>query len=257
MYSVQPSILRLEGLSFSYGDVSILKDIDFSIGEGESHAILGPSGCGKSTLLSLLAGFLHPTGGCISPEARRRPPISLVFQNCSLFPWKKVVDNIRLGYRWRSAGRVGVERHFEELVRDLDLARLLRRWPCQLSGGQKQRVALARALASESPLLMLDEPFSALDCFSRETLQDLLREMQLSRRFSTIFVTHDIAEAVAVAEHIHILGSSPGRIVHYVRGQAWKDRNFRVQEEYFRLQRNIRSQFAELNESRMESRGES
>jgi len=181
----------------------VLSDIDFTLGQGESLAVIGRSGCGKSTLLHHLAGLLHPSSGTIlvGGEAVKGPSPQriMMFQQPLLYPWMTVFQNASLGLRF--AGRkAGLAEYANTNVQ-------------QLSGGQQQRVALARSLALKPELLLLDEPFSALDAFTRQDLQAQVRAMAKSLGITLVLVTHDIDEAVRMADRALVMGAGPGRIV--------------------------------------------
>jgi len=194
----------------------VLSDIDFTLGQGESLAVIGRSGCGKSTLLHHLAGLLHPSSGTIlvGGEAVKGPSPQriMMFQQPLLYPWMTVFQNASLGLRF--AGRkAGMADSVYELLERLGLAEYANTNVQQLSGGQQQRVALARSLALKPELLLLDEPFSALDAFTRQDLQAQVRAMAKSLGITLVLVTHDIDEAVRMADRALVMGAGPGRIV--------------------------------------------
>jgi NitT/TauT family transport system ATP-binding protein len=202
---------RVEGLSkrFGKGPV-ILDDVSLSVAPGEFVCLIGASGCGKSTLLSLLAGLDAPSAGTVT-VAGGRP--ALMFQEPALLPWLTAAGNVELALRLRGVRRV--ERRAEalrllELVR-LDGAAKLR--PHQLSGGMRQRVALARALAQRSPVLLMDEPFAALDAITRDVLHEELARIWRETGVSVVFVTHNVHEAVRLGQRVVLMSSRPGRII--------------------------------------------
>jgi NitT/TauT family transport system ATP-binding protein len=181
--------------------------------------VVGPSGCGKTTLLSMIAGLLRPTSGTVAvagvPAEPRRPGTALIMQDYGLLPWKTVRQNAALGLQIRGLP----SDRADQALTEVGLADLAARWPHQLSGGQRQRVAIARSLALEPDLLLMDEPFSALDALSREDMQDLLLRIWERRRTSLVLVTHSIAEAVYLAQQILVLSPRPGRVIgHFVNG---------------------------------------
>lgn len=185
---------------------------------------MGPSGCGKTTLLNLMAGLLLPTAGSLMvggrPVAPRRPGTALILQDYGLLPWKSVRANAALGLQIRGLPLDKADQGLEEV----GLADLGHRWPNQLSGGQRQRVAIARSLALEPDLLLMDEPFSALDALTREEMQDLLRSIWRRRQTTLVLVTHSIAEAVYLGEQILVLSPRPGRVAGHIRNPYSGDR---------------------------------
>jgi NitT/TauT family transport system ATP-binding protein len=193
-----------------------LVDVDLDVAEREFVCILGPSGCGKSTLLNIIAGFLRPSSGDVLIEGR---PVSgpgadrgVVFQEYVLFPWLTVAGNVEFGLRLKGvppAERRSTVDRYLELV---GLAAHAEKYPVQLSGGMKQRVAIARALANNPAIILMDEPFGALDAQTREVLQDELGRIQRVEHKTVLFVTHSIREAVYLADRVVVMTSAPGRI---------------------------------------------
>lgn len=205
------SILSVEVREKAFGDSVILRDVRVTLEAGEAAALLGPSGCGKSTLLRIAAGLDRNFTGRVEggePEsAGGRPPLAFVFQEPRLFPWLTVAENV--GYadgRRYDRGRV------EALLADVGLAGSAETLPKALSGGMAQRAALARALYTEPRILLLDEPFSAVDAFTRMKLQDLALSLVARRGVGFLLVTHDIDEALYLGDRIAIMGARPGRI---------------------------------------------
>jgi ABC-type nitrate/sulfonate/bicarbonate transport system ATPase subunit len=195
-------------------DTPVLADITFTVDRGEFVAILGPSGCGKSTILRLIAGLDRPTSGSVAIGGR---PVSVtddrcavVFQEPRLLPWRTVANNVALGARRRAGDRAD---RIRDLLDEVGLREAAGAWPHQLSGGMAQRVALARGLAAEPDVLLLDEPFAALDALTRLKMQDLLLHVRRLHDQSVVLVTHDIDEALYLADRIVILGGSPARVV--------------------------------------------
>ena len=184
-----------------FGDHVVLNGLDLTIEDGELVVLLGPSGCGKSTLLRLLAGLDRPDGGTIEVPASR----AVVFQADRLLPWQRVLPNVTIGLRGPHA-----EARATQALAEVGLAGRERAWPKQLSGGESQRVALARALVSEPDLVLLDEPFAALDAITRLRMHDLVRELRRKHDAAMLLVTHDVDEAIALADRIVVM--SKGRI---------------------------------------------
>ena len=208
--------IQIQGVARSFGTTPALAEIDLDVAERELVCLLGPSGCGKSTLLNIIAGFLAPTTGTVRVDGRAvtgpAPERGVVFQEYALFPWLTVTGNVEFGPRLQS--RPAAERR-RTVDRYLDLVGLrahAAKYPAQLSGGMRQRVALARVLAIRPHILLMDEPFGALDAQTRETLQDELSRIQRVEHKTILFVTHSIREAVYLADRVVVMTSVPGRI---------------------------------------------
>jgi len=219
------------------GPIYALGACDISLVPGETMAVVGPSGCGKSSLLLMMAGLEKPTSGSIlfkgAPLTRPHREIALVLQDYGLFPWKTVMGNVELGLRIR--GELVDRRRIYELLEELDIAEKTDVYPQQLSGGQQQRVALARALILNPSLLLLDEPFAALDTLTRERLQDLVAHLWVRRRFGMALVTHNIQEAVRLGQRILVMGTNPGRIVATVDNPKGCGPNYRGSAEFYEM----------------------
>ena len=199
--------LRLDGVSHSYGTVRVYENLSLDIARGEFVAVVGPSGCGKTTLLNLLSGFEKPRGGNIE----RRGAIRTVHQQDGLFPWLTARENIALGLRGERDEKAR-EGQLNELLAMIHLDGFADSYPHQLSGGMKQRVELARALAGRSDVLLLDEPFSALDYLTRLRLRRELERMLQAHPRTVVFVTHDVEEAAQLADRVVVLTERPTRI---------------------------------------------
>ncbi len=204
--------LSLRGLSKAFESKLVLDAIDLDIPRGQFLAVIGKSGCGKSTLLRLLAGLDQPTSGVVVHDADRaaRVETRIMFQEPRLLPWAKVADNVAVGLTGLVRGPAARERTFG-ILGEVGLADRAGDWPSVLSGGQRQRVALARALVGQPQILALDEPLGALDALTRIEMQDLLERVWLNQKFTAVLVTHDVAEAVVLADRIVVLDQ--GRIV--------------------------------------------
>ncbi|MCK8467013.1 ABC transporter ATP-binding protein [Microbacterium sp. KSW4-16] len=209
--------VELQGIVKSYAGTRVLHGVDLDIAPGEFVSLLGPSGCGKTTLLRVLAGLEGADagavllgGGDVSRIPTNKRDIGMVFQSYSLFPHLRVADNTAFGLRRRGIGRAEAEKRSLDALALVGLRDLADRFPHQLSGGQQQRVALARALVTEPKVLLLDEPLSALDAKVRVQLRDEIRRIQLRLGITTVFVTHDQEEALAVSDRIAVMNA--GRI---------------------------------------------
>jgi NitT/TauT family transport system ATP-binding protein len=193
-----------------------LKDISLQIPRGQFTCLLGPSGCGKSTLLNAVAGFSPPTSGIITTDGKPvtgpGPDRGMVFQEYALFPWMTVEDNIGFGLEIKGMARAEIRQRVDALLAMLSLSDFRARFPKDLSGGMRQRVAIARVLALDSPIMLMDEPFGALDALTRRNLQDELLRIWDEFRKTIVFVTHSIEEAIYLADRIVVMTYRPGTV---------------------------------------------
>ena len=205
--------LRVRDLSKVYGHgsaaVHALDRIDLDLAAGELLCLVGASGCGKSTLLNLIAGLDEPTAGTVD----RRGRVALMFQEAALFPWLTVRGNVELALRLRGVPRKERRPQAEQLLHTVHLDGFGAKLPHELSGGMRQRVALARAFAQEADVLLMDEPFGALDAMTRDLLHAELERLWADRNLSVVFVTHNVREAARLADRVVLLSSRPGRVV--------------------------------------------
>lgn len=221
-------MIEIEDLTFTYPDgLTVFADFKWSVEAGQTWAVLGPSGCGKTTMLYLLAGLRLASQGTVriagEPLERPRPRTGLILQDFGLLPWATVRENAALGLRVRGFyGPDGkhappdevigeVQQRADKWLARLDIDHLADKYPGQISGGQRQRTAIARTLALNPDLLLMDEPFAALDAPTREGLQDLTMSLQQERSLTTVLVTHSIEEAALMGQHVLILGDLPNR----------------------------------------------
>ncbi|MCO5102234.1 MAG: ATP-binding cassette domain-containing protein [Burkholderiaceae bacterium] len=203
--------LRVRALHHAFARETVLEDIDFELRAGEVVALVGPSGCGKTTLLHLGAKLLHPDGGTIDDDFAMR---ACMFQQPTLLPWKSALDNVAIVLAARGVARGECGRRARAIGLRLGLAHAdFAKFPHQLSGGMQSRIALARALVVEPDLLLLDEPFSALDIGLREEMYRLLLDHLAARRVGVLMITHDLGEAVRLSDRILVMAARPGRIV--------------------------------------------
>jgi NitT/TauT family transport system ATP-binding protein len=205
-------VLHVEGVSRVFGHgpsaVQALDRITIEVARGEFVCLVGASGCGKSTLLHLIAGLDSPTAGSVAAEGRT----ALMFQEAALFPWLTVAGNVALALRLRGLPRGERRGQVTSLLQMVHLDGFAGRRPHELSGGMRQRVALARALAQDADILLMDEPFGSLDAMTRDLLHAELERLWTDRRFTVLFVTHNVREAVRLADRVLVLTSRPGRV---------------------------------------------
>ncbi|MDF2925540.1 MAG: tauB 2 [Paenibacillaceae bacterium] len=217
-------IVALEHVSLNYqtGEgPSVLEDITLNLHEGEFVCLLGPSGCGKSTLLKIIAGFIPPTEGTALMEGE---PIKgpdwhrgVVFQQPPLYPWLNTRENVRFGLKMRKVPEAESTKLTEEYLRKVGLLEYGNSKPYELSGGMKQRVAIARALVNSPRVLLMDEPFGALDALTREEMQQLLRNIWWETKCTILFITHDVDEALSLGTRVLVMSRRPGRIIRQLQ----------------------------------------
>src|ERR1700722_11357480 len=205
--------VRLDGVSKVYGRdgsaVHALDQVSLEIAPGEFTCLIGASGCGKSTLLSLVAGLDEPTAGKVTVGGHT----AFMFQEPALFPWLTAAGNVELALRARGAGKAERRQRAAELLRTVNLGDFGGKRPHELSGGMRQRVALARALAQDADILLMDEPFGALDAMTRDVLHDEIDRVCAARSLTVIFVTHNVQEAVRLGDRVVVMSSRPGRVI--------------------------------------------
>jgi len=208
------TVVQIDNVSKQYGSGSnallALDRVSLTVRQGEFVCLLGASGCGKSTLLSLVAGLDQISGGTLDIGGRR---VSLMFQEAALFPWLSVIGNVELPMRLRGIGKAERRQRAEELLEVVRLRGFSHKRPHELSGGMRQRVALARSLAQDADILLMDEPFGALDAMTRDLLHDELERIWREQNLTVLFVTHNVREAVRLGDRVILLSSRPGRVI--------------------------------------------
>ena len=244
------------------GDVVALKDITMQVRRGEFAAVVGPSGCGKSTLMRLVTGLHRPTAGTVAVAgAEVNGPVKIAgmaFQQANLLPWRKVVDNVLLPLeivrphraQFR-AKKAEFRQRAEQLLATVGLQGFGERYPWELSGGMQQRASLCRALIHEPALLMLDEPFAALDAFTREELWCVLRDLWQKLGFTVVLVTHDLREAAFLADSIHVMSARPGRIVQVRNVDFPRPRDLQItyDKDFSDIVHELRGKIAEVRQA--------
>lgn len=227
-------------------DVEALRDVSFTVGQGEFVSIVGQSGCGKSTLLKILAGLLPRTSGALAVEGQEvdgpRRDVGIVFQKPLLLEWRRVFDNVLLPIEIFHLDREEYEAKAQRLLRTAGLGEFLKKYPFELSGGMQQRVALCRALVAEPSLLLMDEPFGALDTLTRQKMGFELLRLWEEWKSTVLFVTHDIDEAVMLSDRVLVMSSRPGRILDALEIDLPRPRQIFVKDtpDFIRLSSRIR-----------------
>ena len=219
-----PAFIAIDGLSVSYpssdGVIRALERVDLAFAQGAFICIVGPSGCGKTTLLQTLAGFVAPTTGGVSVGGRAvtgpGPDRGVVFQQPALFPWMTVAQNAGFGPMVRHVAKAEREASVERLLGIVGLSEFRNRYPYELSGGMQQRLAIARALVNDPKLLLMDEPFGALDALTREKMQEELHAVWRRAGMTIVFVTHSVEEAVYLGTNVVVMSPRPGRVVEHI-----------------------------------------
>lgn len=215
------------------GGVTAIEDLSFGVEEGEFVCILGASGCGKSTLLNMFAGFTQPSSGTVclrgQPITAIEPRCGMVFQSYALFPWKTVRANVEFGLKMRGVARAERAMRAAAFIDMVKLGGFENHYPAELSGGMQQRVTLARILAANPEVLLMDEPFAALDAMTRQVMQEELLRIHAASRKTVLFITHSIDEALILASRIIVLSARPGRVKAVIENDLPVPRRVNVQ----------------------------
>jgi len=240
--------ISVQGVKKQFGDLNVFEGIDLEIGESEVVSIVGPSGCGKTTLLRVIGGLLPATAGTVEIDGKvvTEPPegVAIVFQHFGLFPWKTVYDNVAYGLKMAGVSRSEIAKRIPHFIELVSLDGFEKSYPYQLSGGMQQRAGLARALATNPNVLLMDEPFGALDAQTRELLQFELLRIWNERPTSMLFVTHAIDEAVLMGHRIVILKGRPSSVSEVVEVDLpWpRDRSTTMLPRFHELKEHVWSQ---------------
>ena len=236
----QPSAdkVRIEGITVRFSQFTALSNVSLDIADGEFVCLIGPSGCGKTTLLNTIAGFQTASEGTLlvsgRPVSQPGPDRGMVFQEYGLFPWFTVEQNVQYGPRLKGLGRRELQKISDGYLSLVHLEHVAKHFPSQLSGGMRQRVAIARALANKPDIILMDEPFGALDAMTREMLQEELLKIWEVERRTCVFVTHSIDEAIFLADRIVVMAAHPGRIARVFHNSMGRPRN-RTSTDYFEV----------------------
>lgn len=246
-------LMRISSLCVSYGNkagegTEALQNVNLVIDRGDFIGVLGPSGCGKSTLLNVMAGLLKATSGTIEmlgePVVDVDPKRAVVFQTATLYPWMTVADNIAFGPQVRGISKEETGRRVRQYIELVGLSDFADKKPYELSGGMRQRASLARALVNDPEMILLDEPFGALDAFTRTTMQGLVRRIWKETGTTVFMITHDVDEALTLSTRILVMTERPGRIlkefdVDFTRQMDDSHDDARYSEDYMRLRREM------------------
>ncbi|MFQ6142070.1 ABC transporter ATP-binding protein [Streptomyces seoulensis] len=228
------ALVRLEGVEVRYGRSLALAATELDFAQGSFTSLLGPTGCGKSTLLNAVAGFVPPSSGRVLmdgvPVTGPGPDRGVVFQHYALLPWFTARGNVEFALKRFGLSRTERRARALEALAEVGLADAAEKYPAQLSGGMRQRVALARALAAQPRVLLMDEPFGALDAITRARMQRLLTRLWEHTRTTVVFVTHDVAEALALSQRVIVMAAGPGRVIadHRVSDDSKSDLHHRI-----------------------------
>lgn len=227
------SMISIQGVSKHFGEFQALQHVDLEVAQGEFVVLLGASGCGKSTLLNLITGFDRATAGRIVVNGREvskvDPHCGMVFQQYALFPWLTVLENVGFGLKMKGIGRAQRNEVAQRFIEMVGLKGFEDKFPNALSGGMRQRVSIARVLANDPDVILLDEPFAALDAMTRQVLQDELLRIYEQSGKTIVFITHSIDEALLLSTRMLVMSARPGRIVTDIRNDLPMPRNAEVQ----------------------------
>ncbi|MGE3146279.1 MAG: ABC transporter ATP-binding protein [Pseudorhodoplanes sp.] len=250
-----PALIEIKGVSKTYrtrdGEVPSLQPIDFGIREGEFLVVVGPSGCGKSTLLKLIAGLLPPSEGEIRIDGRvvTKPhrDVGIVFQTALLLPWRRVIDNVMMPVEVKGLPRDTYRKRAHDLLHMVGLDGFERKYPWQLSGGMQQRAAICRALVHDPKIVLMDEPFGALDAMTRERMNVELQRIQRETGKTVLLITHSIPEAVFLADRVLVMSARPGKIDAFYQVPLPRPRSLDVMADpiFVALSQTIRRHFGD------------
>lgn len=237
--------IEIQRLSAAYDGSAVLEEISLDVPGGTVCAVIGPSGCGKSTLLRVIAGLQQPTSGRVLiggfPVNPKRQKIGFVPQNYGLLPWRTVEENILLGCRIRKEVKADTLDRMHVMMEQLGIQGLGKRYPRELSGGQQQRVGLARSFLLRTDVLLMDEPFSALDVITREDMQEVFLELWQRNAVTTMLVTHYVEEALYLGQKIVLMSAGPGRVAKILDNPLFGSSEKRQQPEFFAMGQSIRN----------------
>ncbi|GAB4285487.1 MAG: ABC transporter ATP-binding protein [Oscillatoriaceae cyanobacterium] len=242
---VKPTKLEVNGLFKAFQDLMVLQNINLQVHENEFACIVGASGCGKSTLLNIIAGLARPTSGQVLMDGEAvkgpGPDRGMVFQSYSLFPWLTVADNVGFGLQFSPLSKSEQKHRVDDYLDVVGLKEFAKAYPKELSGGMKQRVAIARALANQPEVLLMDEPFGALDAQTKEQMQQFLLNLWQKTQTTILMITHDVEEAIFLAQRIYVMSARPGRIREEIAINLApvRDAQTKLSPEFIELKRKV------------------
>ncbi len=245
MATMNHPMIQLEGVSKSFGQLKVLQEVNLEVAKGEFLVLLGASGCGKSTMLNMISGFEQPSQGRVLVNGKVvkdvEPACGMVFQQYALFPWKTVSENVAFGLKMRGIARTERRDVARRYIESVGLKGFEDSYPSALSGGMKQRVSIARVLANDPDVMLLDEPFAALDAMTRQVLQEQLLSIYEKSGKTIVFITHSIDEALMLSTRMIVMGAKPGRVVQDIKNELPLPRTAEVQlsPAYLELKKSI------------------
>ncbi len=242
------SFLIVDNLSVIYREIVAIQHLNLSVEEGSIYSLIGPSGCGKSTFLKTICGIIKPTEGNVLLKEEvinpRKQTLGYIPQHYGLLDWLTVENNLFLGKKIQKKKAT----HEAKIIEQLDIGNLLKRYPKELSGGQQQRVALARAWMLQPDLLLMDEPFSSLDTYTAEKSRELFLQLWKEQRTTTLFVTHNLQEAVRTGKYIVLFSRQPARILEIIENPLFQSGMKREDVDFYRVEQSIRKRIQEIGE---------
>lgn len=240
--------IQLNSVKVSYGSESVLTNFSFNFEREKAYTLIGPSGCGKTTLLYGIAGLIPLDGGSVAfSSTLTKEHLAVVLQEYGLFPWKTVWQNLILGLQIKSK-KLSAEQvaSAKEIAQHLGIENMLKKYPHQLSGGQKQRVAIGRSWLLSPEIMLMDEPFSAIDTMTRENLQNTIIDLHLTRPITWVTVTHNIEEAVYLGQEILLMSKAGGHVVKQIKNPHFGTTNLRAQSSFYEMCRHVRLAMQEV-----------
>jgi len=244
--NMEKTIVEVKNLYVSFSELQAVRNLSFKVKAGDFICVIGQSGCGKTTILNTIAGFIKSTKGSVllagTKIEKPTPKIGFVFQKYVLFPWKTVIENVEFGLKIKDFGERKRKNLARQYIKMVNLNGFENKYPYQLSGGMEQRVGIARALANNPDVILMDEPFASLDAITRMVMQELLLEIYIKTKKTVIFITHNIDEAIFLADRIIVLTKKPAQVRKIFQVNVQRPRDYKTMssnKEYIKLKENI------------------